>query len=207
VADHVMRMPDPATLAAVRSDGLPQISRLQRKCAQCEEEVQLQPLEEEKLQRKEQGDAADAPVTAPPIVHEVMRSPDRPLDAETRAFFEPRFGYDFSQVRVHTDAAASASAEALGANAFTYGNHIAFGPGRYNPETHEGKRLLAHEITHVLQQPGYVALDRTSQKPAEPKCYSDVPPGAARAVPNDHSEGPWGSACIQGHPRGYWPSS
>jgi lysozyme family protein len=71
-----------------------------------------------------------------------------------RNFFEPRFGYDFSHVRIHTDARAAASARAVNALAYTVGRNIAFGDGRYTPETLEGKRLLAHELTHVVQQLG-----------------------------------------------------
>jgi hypothetical protein len=77
-----------------------------------------------------------------------------PLPAGTRAFMEPRFGTDFSGVRLHTDAQAADSTEAIQAQAYTSGSHIVFGPGRYAPETPEGKRLLAHELTHVVQQEG-----------------------------------------------------
>ena len=90
----------------------------------------------------------------PPIVNDVLRSPGQPLDAATRAFFEPRFGQDFSRVRVHTDAAAAESAQAVNALAYTVGNQIAFGSGRYAPESLEGRKLLAHELTHVVQQSG-----------------------------------------------------
>lgn len=69
-----------------------------------------------------------------------------------RHYFEPRFGYDFSQVRVHTDAKAAESARAVNALAFTVGRDVAFGAGQYAPGTTEGKRLLAHELTHVVQQ-------------------------------------------------------
>jgi Domain of unknown function (DUF4157) len=90
--------------------------------------------------------------TAPPIVHEVLRSPGQPLDVVTRAFMEPRFGHDFTQVRVHTDARAAASAQAVNALAYTVGNHVVFGAGQYAPGSDEGRRLLAHELTHVMQQ-------------------------------------------------------
>jgi Domain of unknown function (DUF4157) len=88
----------------------------------------------------------------PPIVHEVLNSPGRPLDPATRAFFEPRFGHDFSEVRVHTDARAAESARAVNALAFTVGRDVVFGQGHYAPGKSQGKRLLAHELTHVLQQ-------------------------------------------------------
>jgi outer membrane protein OmpA-like peptidoglycan-associated protein len=76
----------------------------------------------------------------------------RPLPAQERDYFETRFGHDFGRVRVHTDARAARSAEALNARAYTSGNDVVFGPGQYSPESGEGRRLLAHELTHVVQQ-------------------------------------------------------
>lgn len=90
--------------------------------------------------------------TAPPIVHEVLRSPGRHLDAATRAAMEPRFGRDFSQVRVHTDRRAAQSADAVAARAYTVGNQIAFAANQFAPHSSEGRRLLAHELAHVVQQ-------------------------------------------------------
>ena len=90
----------------------------------------------------------------PPIVHEVLRSRGQPLDPQTRAFMEPRFGHDFSNVRVHTDARAAESASAVSALAYTVGRDVVFGAGQYAPETSAGRRLLAHELTHVVQQHG-----------------------------------------------------
>jgi hypothetical protein len=81
-----------------------------------------------------------------------MNGGGSPLPATTRAFFEPRFGADFSQVRVHTDSRAAATANSIQARAFTVGSNIAFGAGRYAPESPPGRQLLAHELTHVLQQ-------------------------------------------------------
>jgi hypothetical protein len=92
------------------------------------------------------------PTAAPPIVNEVLGLPGEPLDAGARAFFEPRFGHDFSKVRVHDDPAAARSAEAVNANAYTVGSEVVFGTGRYAPASHEGQRLLAHELAHVVQQ-------------------------------------------------------
>ena len=88
----------------------------------------------------------------PPIVHDVLRSPGQPLDRETLAFFEPRFGHDFSRVRVHADERAGNSARDVNARAYTVGRNIAFGFGEYTPDSSEGKRLPAHELTHVVQQ-------------------------------------------------------
>lgn len=88
----------------------------------------------------------------PPIVYEVLRSSGRPLDSATRAFFEPRFGYDFSGVRVHSDNHAAESARAVNALAFTVGQNVVFGSGQFAPSTNAGRQLLAHELTHVVQQ-------------------------------------------------------
>jgi len=98
--------------------------------------------------------AADQDVRprAPSLVRQVIDSPGRPLDAATRSRMEPRFGYDFSQVRIHSDNRASESARAVNANAYTAGHHVAFGEGKYAPGTSGGQRLLAHELTHVVQQ-------------------------------------------------------
>jgi hypothetical protein len=88
----------------------------------------------------------------PPVVNAVLRSPGQPLDAETRAFMEPRFRRDFSGVRVHTDAQAAESALAVDALAYMVGRDVVFSAGRYAPGTTEGRRLLAHELAHVVQQ-------------------------------------------------------
>lgn len=90
----------------------------------------------------------------PSVVHEVLRSPSEPLEHETRTSMEQRFGHDFSAVRVHTDARAAESARAVEAMAYTVGPHIVFGQGTYQPGTQAGVHLLAHELTHVVQQAG-----------------------------------------------------
>jgi hypothetical protein len=84
----------------------------------------------------------------------VLASPGAPLDAATRAFFEPRFGHDFGNVRVHVDAKAADSARALDALGYTCGQQIVFAREHYAPEAASGKRLLAHELSHVIQQSG-----------------------------------------------------
>ena len=83
-----------------------------------------------------------------------LSSVGRPLDDATRSFFTARFGHDFSHVRVHTDAAAAESARAVNALAYTVGRDIVFDAGRYDPASIAGRRLLAHELTHVVQQGG-----------------------------------------------------
>jgi len=102
------------------------------------------------LQRKAVNHAE--PTAVPPAVHEVPRSPGQRLDPATRAFMEPRFGHDFSNVRVHTDTRSAESARTVQAMAYTVGRDIVFGTGRYSPHTGQGQRLLAHELTHVVQQ-------------------------------------------------------
>jgi Domain of unknown function (DUF4157) len=102
------------------------------------------------LQRHSNG--REAPGHVPPVLHDVVRSPGHALDRSTRTFMEARFGRDFSGVRVHTDESAGASAQALDAQAYTVGRDIVFGPGRYRPGTSDGRRLIAHELTHVIQQ-------------------------------------------------------
>ncbi|HEX8558108.1 MAG TPA: DUF4157 domain-containing protein [Pyrinomonadaceae bacterium] len=100
--------------------------------------------------------AADArgssPSVAPTLVHEALGESGSPLDASTRAFMEPRFGHDFARVRIHSGGRAAASARAVGASAYTVGRDVVFGEGQYEPGTARGRRLLAHELTHVVQQ-------------------------------------------------------
>jgi len=92
------------------------------------------------------------PPTAPGIVNEVLSSSGRPLDVATRDLMGSRFGYDFSRVRIHTDARAAESARSVSALAYTVGTHVVFGPGQYQPATAAGLRLLAHELAHTIQQ-------------------------------------------------------
>lgn len=96
----------------------------------------------------------------PPIVHQVLRLPGQPLDPDTRAFMEPRFGHDFSQVRVHTDPQAAESARAVNALAYSVGRDVVFGAKHYAPNTPAGDQLIAHELAHVMQQKGADVSDR-----------------------------------------------
>jgi hypothetical protein len=91
---------------------------------------------------------------APPIVGDVLRTPGQPLDAQTRPFMEARFGHDFSNVRIHANEKAEQSARAVNALAYTVGQDIVFGAGSYQPSTNAGRKLIAHELTHVMQQKG-----------------------------------------------------
>jgi hypothetical protein len=128
-----------------------------------EEEVQRQPEEEEeKFQRqpeeeeeKIQSKAEAIDEQTPPnfVENRVQASGGgRALPENVRSFFEPRFGHDFSNVRVHADSGAAEMAKSIRAQAFTYGRDIYFNAGKYNPENSAGKQLLAHELTHVVQQ-------------------------------------------------------
>ncbi len=87
-----------------------------------------------------------------PIADHKLRRAGKPLDSGTRNFFGPLFSHDFSNVRIHTDTDATESAKALNAQAYTVENHIMFGAGQYSPDTRAGKRLLAHELAHIVQQ-------------------------------------------------------
>jgi len=121
---------------------------LQRKCA-CGGEEKCERFRAKSLQRWASG---AAPESVPRSVNDALRSPGQSLDRDTRGFMETRFGHDFSRVRVHTDARATESASSVRAAAYTVGEHIVFGAGQYSPRSHDGKTLLAHELTHVVQQ-------------------------------------------------------
>lgn len=130
----------------------PSIPILQRKCdckgtegdcSDCATEENVS------VQRSAAGHSKNA---VPPIVHDVLQSSGQPLDAGTRAYMEPRFGHDFSDVRVHNDAEAASSASAVNAFAYTVENHIVLGTGHHSAQTTSTKRLLAHELAHVVQQ-------------------------------------------------------
>jgi len=101
------------------------------------------------VQRKSMG---DNPVTTSPIINEAANDSGKPLDETTRSFMEPRLGNDLSGVRIHTGDKAAQSSEAINASAYTVGNHIVFGKDQYSPQTHSGKKLLAHELVHTDQQ-------------------------------------------------------
>jgi outer membrane protein OmpA-like peptidoglycan-associated protein len=88
---------------------------------------------------------------APPIVDEILRSPGQPLDMIPRMYFESRYGYDFSNVRIHTDSKASEAANAINAQAFAANTHIVFARDQYLPNSENGRELLAHELAHLIQ--------------------------------------------------------
>jgi Domain of unknown function (DUF4157) len=149
MADKVMRMEMPSNSLQLKP--LP-ISSVQRKCAHCEEE--------KKMQRKEMnGSETTADAGLESYVGN-LQSGGQALSAEARNFYEPRFGYDFSNVKVHTDSIAAKSAQSINALAYTSGSNIVFNSAQYSPNTDSGKRLLGHELTHVVQQGKGVATKR-----------------------------------------------
>jgi hypothetical protein len=140
VADQVMRMHAPQFTIGPTP---PQISR---KCADCEDE-EKKPIQSKPAPSAHTGAALNADAA--------MRAAERggaPLSREAQSYFEPRYRYDFSRVRVHADAEAGDAARVVRARAYTIGRDIVFGTGEYAPATVKGKRLLAHELVHVVQQ-------------------------------------------------------
>jgi outer membrane protein OmpA-like peptidoglycan-associated protein len=104
-------------------------------------------------QFRRKGIESNAPRnSAPSVVHQVLRSPGQSLDSDARAFLEPRFGHDFGRVRVHADEQAAESAKSVGAKAYTAGQHLVFNHEAYQPNTPQGRELIAHELTHTIQQ-------------------------------------------------------
>ena len=146
-AERVMRMPEPAD-AALRLR--PAEERLQRKCSCGGEGEECDACREKRLQRKAVGDTSVN--QAPVLAHKVLDSPGQSLDAETRRFFESRFGHDFGRIRIHADAQAAESARSVQALAYTVGDRVVFGSGQYAPRTDSGRRLIAHELAHTIQQ-------------------------------------------------------
>ena len=165
VAEEVMRTHGAARRPA-RGEG----------CAECGRE---------QLQAKSAGAGGPAGAEVPHSVGEVLGSPGRPLDTGARAFMESRFGYDFGAVRVHTDARAAESARAVNALAYTVGHNVVFQSGLYSPGTEAGRRLLAHELTHVVQQragaargaaPGVTPAARQVQRQVPPRRDAQTQP-------------------------------
>ena len=174
VADVVMRMPEPQVQRQ------PEVELLQTKplveqitpLVQRQVEEEAEEEEEEKKKKKEEEEilqAKEIPSQTPEVTPNMearinaLRGGGQPLPESVSAFFEPRFGHNFSHVRVHIDTKAAESARAVNALAYTVGRDIAFSAGQYAPATTTGKRLLAHELTHVVQQ-GYGAGGRIQRR-------------------------------------------
>src|SRR5215212_4169292 len=149
VAENIMSMTNDNPIATTFSH---KEEKIDRKCAVCE--MKEKEKKEEKLKISKKPSNTSILEESDEISNEInnIRSDSSiPLDGSTREFMESRFGYDFSNVRVHADEKAARSAQSVNALAYTIGNDIVF-EGQYKPDTLEGKRLLAHELTHVLQQ-------------------------------------------------------
>ena len=154
VADEVMRMPEPQVKRQVDPEEEEETLQTKPLAAQIAPLIQrqIEPEEEEELiQAKQSGPAPHASPALQTQIHALIGG-GNPLPESVRNFFEPRFGHDFSQVRVHTDAQAAESARALDARAYTVGQDVVFEAGQYAPNATAGTKLLAHELTHVIQQ-------------------------------------------------------
>ena len=160
VAEKVMQMNSNDTVQGKFFSS--SISTIQRKCAHCEEE-------ERKMQRKELNDEETTVDNDLEKYVDNLDSNGQSLPGEVRDFYEPRIGYDFSKVKIHTDSIAAKSAQSINALAYTTGNNIVFNSGQYSPNTNAGKRLLGHELTHVIQQaPGSVMRQCLTGAPCTP---------------------------------------
>ncbi len=168
VADVVMRMPEPASgLSTIAQNS----GEIRRKCVKCEEEAQTKPAEtvrrmeeDEEIMTKAQPGGPDR--TGATAAAAAVSSGGAPLPSSLRSFFEPRFGRDFSTVRLHTSSDAESAAKSINARAYSLGHDIAFGPGQYAPASAQGKKLIAHELTHTVQQSKARATQ--PRKPAQP---------------------------------------
>ncbi|MCR8557640.1 DUF4157 domain-containing protein [Mucilaginibacter sp. BJC16-A38] len=143
MADRVMNMSHPGTgqSAFFNAANAP----LQRKCQACEEEDKFVHRKESDGSDVQGGHDLDNYVGS-------LGSTGQSMPQSSRQFFEPRFGHDFSNVKIHTDSVAAKSAQSINALAYTTGNNIIFNSGQYSPESDSGKKLMAHELTHVVQQ-------------------------------------------------------
>jgi len=158
VADQIMRMADPSAEQNPGPIGVSVASpHVQRACAPCAEgkgHCDCESENKDDLHLHAKTNSHEAASAAMPGRSQIapFTSGGEPLAERDRSFFEPRFGYDLSHVRVHRDSPAFDSARSVNALAYTMGHHVVFGAGQYAPETESGRRLLAHELTHVIQQ-------------------------------------------------------
>ena len=157
VADAVMRMPEPGVQRQKEPEEEEEMLQAKPLAGQITPLVQRQvepeeEEEEEMLQAKGREDATSEVSNDLESQINAIKSGGHPLPESTRSFFEPRFGRDFSQVRVHTDTRAAEAAGAVNARAFTVGQDVVFGTGQYEYGTTAGRKLLAHELIHTVQQ-------------------------------------------------------
>jgi hypothetical protein len=198
VAEQIMHMPQPSTAfdgSTARPGVFPTIQGV---CTVCEEELPRRPSEEDGevilrtkpqaglitplTQRpgglRHQSKLPNAQSTVPPTIQcriTALRGNGQPLSRSEREFFEPRFGVDFSRVRIHANQRESEVARAVGARAFTVGSDIFLGRGQYAPQSADGRRLLAHELTHVVQQtrtsrPAVLQREEEAPEDEPPRC-------------------------------------
>ncbi|PWJ57479.1 uncharacterized protein DUF4157 [Dyadobacter jejuensis] len=158
VADQVVRGASPGSVRFGSEFAI------QRKCSDCEKEDETLPQKSPLIQKKGMNTGTFAGEAISSQI-EASRGAGNPMNATTQRFMESRFGNNFSGVRIHTDTRAIQLSQDLNAQAFTVGNDVYFNAGRYNPETTGGQHLLAHELTHTLQQGG--GLNRRVQRQAE----------------------------------------
>lgn len=136
----------------------------------------IEETEGEFLQTKKRADHVAKPNSDTESSIQAMRGQGQPLPVASRSFFEPRFGHDFSHVRVHAGGEATSAARSMNARAFTVGHDIVFGANEFAPETTTGQRLLAHELTHVLQQRHAISNDSVASIQMQPKSKKEPPP-------------------------------
>jgi hypothetical protein len=150
---------------------------IQHVCLDGVDHLRRQSLEEEEDMLQAKAKSGQTPGKAPNLGGEVaaITKGGRQLSTSERTFFEPRMGYDFGAVRIHTDGDAQRSARRLNARAYTVGSDIVFGRGEYVPQTKRGKALLAHELTHVLQQSAGLRDRVRMQRDDEPAVFPDFP--------------------------------
>ena len=209
VATQVLRMSDEEVLTARAGEGIQRLTteEEEEELLQAKEEPGVTPQvlaaragegiqrltseEEELLQAKEESGATPQVTPETQAAIDAMRGGGAPLDPATRAFMEPRFGHDFSRVRVHTDARAATVARSLDALAFTVGDDIAFAPGQYRPGSDEGRALLAHELTHTIQQTGGAARVQRQENvnTGSPSTGNSPSPGSGRRMISYGSRG------------------
>lgn len=161
IAEQVMRMPDPQVSKETKVSRLTPGTPIQRRYPGCIDKTKKEE-DEEVLRAKEVS--CSTPEVTPELESSInaICGGGQPLPEATRAFFEPRFGQDFSQVKVHMDANAAGAARAVNARAFTVERDVVFGEKEYVPEVSKGSKLLAHELTHVIQQQKGYSLSNNS---------------------------------------------
>jgi hypothetical protein len=199
VAEQVMRMTLPSE-SVMPQDTTIDRERIDRKCAACEmkEEEEDKKQVSVKLNRKStSGSSLETNDHVTAKINDIRFSSGNSLDTDTKEFMESRFVYDFSNVRIHTDERATQSANSVNALAYTVGNHIAFAEGQYQPDTSEGRRLLAHELVHTIQQADShqgVLIQRMQSCPAALGKDDPVPAGWKAY----HGNSCWFHCCYRG---------